>query len=188
MITRALAICTSLVLLAGCGAIESSSRTAQPINRALVAGVGDAVLNVDLRESLTNIAGKADIFGRTRPTGKIVVTYLGMNKGRVIFDRQTIRFQSTATTMNSSPVVIPQTTTSTYSGAVAGYPYHGSTTTSAPPIVLPPSGSHTQILSNDRIRHFLDVSQENTLVVQGYVISIEKAAASSVRYRIRKLN
>jgi hypothetical protein len=163
----------------------------------LVAGVGDTVIAVDTQESLPNVVGRADIFGRTRPTGRISVIYLGLEQGRAVFERHTIRVMSDATTMNSTPVVIPQSSTTTYvgtttaSGRAPGGTFAGSAvtsgvaTTSAPPIVLPPSGSHTQVISNDRIRYYLDVTQERTLIVEGSEVAIGEATGSSVRYRIK---
>lgn len=188
------------LLATGCGAIKNSSRLAQTLNKPLVAGVGDAIIEIETRESLPNIAGKADIFGRTRPTGKIFVTYLGLEQGRAVFERYTIRVQSNATTMNSSPLVIPQTSTTTYSGSTTiggtmpGGTFSGSAmssgtaTTSAPPIVLLPSGSETQVISNNRIVYFIDLTQSRRLIVEGHEIIVDEAFATSVKYKIRKLN
>ncbi len=182
------------LLVTGCGAIENSSRLVQTLDKPLVAGVGDAIIEIDTRESLPNIVGKADIFGRTRPTGKIFVIYLGLEQGRAAFERYTIRLQSGATTMNSSPIIIPQTSTTTYVGSTSvggmmpGGTFSGTATTTAPPIVLPPSGSETRVISNNRIRYYLDLTQNRKLIVKGHEILIEEAIASSVKYRIRKLN
>ncbi len=184
----------------GCGAIKNSSRLVQTLDKPLVAGVGDTIIEIDTRENLPNIFGKADIFGRTRPTGKIFVTYLGLEQGRAAFERYTIRLQSNATTMNSSPIIIPQTSTTTYVGSTSvggmmpGGTFSGSAmssgtaTTTAPPIVLPPSGSETRVISNNRIRYYLDLTQNRKLIVKGHEILIEEAIASSVKYRIKKLN
>ncbi len=64
----------------------------------------------------------------------------------------------------------------------------GTATTTAPPIVLPPSGSETRVISNNRIRYYLDLAQNRKLIVEGHEIHIEEAIASSVKYRIKKLN
>lgn len=188
------------LFLSGCGQVRDSARLAQPLDRSLIAGVGDTVIEIDLQESLPNAFGNADIFGRTRPKGKVIVTYLGLEQGRAVFERRTIRMQSNATTMNSSPIVIPQGSTTTYSGntvatgTVPGGTFSGTATssgvamTTAPPIVLPPSGSETQVISNDRIRYYLDMKNDRQLLVEGKEIIIEQATVSSVRYRIRDLN
>jgi hypothetical protein len=56
------------LLLCGCADVQEPShivggRTGTP----LTAGVGDTVLRVSREKNLPNIAGKADIFGRTTP-------------------------------------------------------------------------------------------------------------------------
>ena len=55
----------------GCSQIKDSHRVLQRTDVELVAGVGDTVIVMDTQESLPNAFGKADIFGRTRPTGRI---------------------------------------------------------------------------------------------------------------------
>lgn len=200
MLVRTTLALVLALLIVGCAEIEHSSRLVQPLDKPLVAGVGDTIIEIDLRESLPNVFGKSDIFGRTRPRGKVFVTYLGLKQGRAVFERYTIRQQSTATTMNSTPLIIPQTSTTTYagstnvSGSMPGGPFFGTavssgiSTTNAPPIVIPPSGSETRVISNNRIRYFLNLVQSRKLVVEGHEIFIEDAEAASVKYRIKKLN
>jgi len=113
-----------LVLLAcayqwGCADVQERShivggRTGTP----LTAGVGDTVLRVSHEKNLPNIVGKADIFGRTTPTGVETVQYLGVKDGRAFFERRTVNVETGATTMNSTPLVIPNTATTTHSGSV----------------------------------------------------------------------
>lgn len=194
-------ILAGLVLsLSGCSEIESSARLSQDLNRPLVAGVGDTVIEIETRESLPNVFGKADLYGRTRPTGKVFITYLGIEQGRAAFERTTVRLQSNATTMNSTPIIIPRSSTTTYSGSTTfsgtapGGGFAGSAVSSgtastrALPIILPPSGSQTQVISNDKIRYYLDLDQDRKIVVEGNVVLIDEATASSVTYRIRKIN
>jgi hypothetical protein len=149
---------------------------------------------------MPNVFGNADLFGRTRPKGRVIVTYLGLEQGRAVFERRTIRMQSNATTMNSSPIVIPQGSTTTYSGntvatgTVPGGTFSGNAmsggvaTTTALPIVLPPSGSQTQVISNDLIRYYLDMNEDRRLVVEGKEITVDYATVASVTYRIKNLN
>jgi hypothetical protein len=184
--------------IAACSPIENSSRLVQRTDVPLIAGVGDTVVEIDTQESLPNAFGKADIFGRTRPTGRVTVVYLGMEQGRAVFERHTVRVISNATTMNSTPIVIPQNSTTTYaetttaSGMVPGGTFAGSAvsrgaaTTTGAPIVLPPSGSQTQVISNDRVRYYLDVVQDRSLRIEGKEIVIEQVTPSSVSYMIRR--
>lgn len=199
-VNRLLPVLATLWLLVGCGEIRNTSRLSQPIDERLVAGVGDAIIEIATNESLPNLFGNADLFGRTRPTGKVIVTYLGIEQGRAIIERHTIRMQSTATTMNSTPIFIPQTSTTAYSGVatfsgmapsggvMGSTVSSGSATTTAPPIILPPSGSETQVISNDRIRVYLNLANDRRLIVEGREIIIEEATPAMVAYRIRGLS
>ena len=192
-----------VLTLSGCGDIKNTARVSQPSDKGLIAGIGDTVIEVETRESMPNIFGKASIWGRTRPTGKVFVTYLGVDQGRAVFERTTIRVQSNATTMNSTPIIIPRSSTTTYSGNTSfsgttvggGLPGNtvtsgtaissGVASTSAPPIVLPPSGSETRVISNDKIRYYLDLSKDRRIIVEGKTVFIENATATAVTYRIQ---
>lgn len=185
--------------IAGCGDIKNSSRLAQQLDTSLIAGIGDTVIAIETNESMPNIAGKADIWGRTRPTGKVFVVFLGMKNGRAVFERYSVRIQSNATTMNSSPFIIPQSSTTNYrgnsyvSGSTPGGTFSGTVTssgvatTSAPPIVIPPTGSTTSLLSDNRIRYSLDLSKSRKIVVAGYELFLVSVSEFTVRYRINKL-
>lgn len=188
-----------ILSLGSCGSIQKSLRLEQPINQVLLAGVGDTVVQIETRESLPNVVGKADIFGRTRPTGRVLLTYLGMEQGRVTFERQNIEIQSNATTMNSTPLFIPQTSTTTFSGSASVYgvtpngPISGSamtsgtSTTLAPPVILPPKGSTTLALGNEKVRYYLDPAETNEVVVEGHQVLIVKATPTSLRYKVLKV-
>lgn len=188
-----------ILSLGSCGSIQKSLRLEQPINQVLLAGVGDTVVQIETRESLPNVVGKADIFGRTRPTGRVLLTYLGMEQGRVTFERQNIEIQSNATTMNSTPLFIPQTSTTTFSGAASVYgvtpngPISGSamtsgtSTTAAPPVILPPKGSAILALGNEKVRYYLDLAETNEVVVEGHQVLIVKATPTSLRYKVLKV-
>src|SRR5262249_23098777 len=116
-------LAVSLALtLAACADVQESShivggRTGTP----LTASVGDTVLRVSREKNLPNIIGKSDIFGRKTPTGVETVQYLGVRDGKAIFKRRTVNVETGATTMNSTPLVIPNTSTTTHSGSVNVY-------------------------------------------------------------------
>jgi hypothetical protein len=103
------------VHLYGCADVQERShivggRTGTPLS----ASVGDTVLRVAREKNLPNIVGKADIFGRTTPTGVETVQYLGVRDGRAFFKRRTVDVETGATTMNSTPLIIPNTVTTTH--------------------------------------------------------------------------
>lgn len=179
-----LALGLVMLTVAGCGGIKTTQQVAQPENQTLMAGIGDTILEVEKRESMPNVTGNADIFGRTRPTGRVIVTYLGVEQGRAAFQRQNISIQSNATTMNSTPLVVPQNSTTNFSATGGGAYVTGTATTSRPPVVLPPSGSATQVVGNNRIVYYLDLSETSELLVEGRRILIEGAEPHAIRYRI----
>src|SRR5437870_1657401 len=111
-----------VLLLCGCADVQERShivggRTGTP----LTASVGDTVLRVSREKNLPNILGKSDMFGRTTPTGVETVRYLGVRDGRAFFARRTMDVETGATTMNSTPLVIPNMATTTHSGSVNVY-------------------------------------------------------------------
>ena len=127
----------SVLLLSGCADVQERSyiigaRTGTP----LTASVGDTVLRVSRTKNLPNIVGKSDIFGRTTPTGVETVQYMGARDGKAFFKRRTVNVETGATTMNSTPVVIPNVATTTHSGSVNvsgsggyGYGFYSGTST-----------------------------------------------------------
>jgi hypothetical protein len=137
---RVLGVVVLGAALVGCAAVQQQSISATPVGQPLVAGVGDVVLRMDGRESMPNVFGNADILGRTRPTGFATVQYGGMQGGKVVLLRSGVVTQSDATTMNSTPLIVPtQQTTSVY-GTVGSNPVSATTTTSGV-AYIPPVGS-----------------------------------------------
>jgi hypothetical protein len=63
------------VLASGCGSIQSQAQIAQPLGVERIAGVGDLVFRATTAQSLPNVFGRADIWGRTTPTGQTSVVY-----------------------------------------------------------------------------------------------------------------
>ncbi len=111
---RAVIYFSLLVLVGGCASVEQQTVVTTPVAQSLVAGVGDVVLRAEGRENMPNAFGRADIFGRTRPTGFATVQYGGLQGGKVVLLRGGVVTQSDATTMNSSPLIVPTQTSLTY--------------------------------------------------------------------------
>jgi hypothetical protein len=178
--------------LASCADVQESShivggRTGTP----LTAGVGDTVLRVSREKNLPNIVGKADIFGRTTPTGVETVQYLGVKDGRAFFKRRTVDVETGATTMNSTPLVIPNTATTTHSGSVNVYgpngyghgSYSGTSTTTLPPTVIPAHPPAPVLMDEGSLLLSVDLSRKPAqLSVAGKTITILQADSSTLRY------
>lgn len=157
------------LLLCGCADVQERShivggRTGTP----LTASVGDTVLRVSREKNLPNIAGKADIFGRTTPTGVETVQYLGAKDGRAFFKRRTMNVETGATTMNSTPMVIPNAATTTHSGSVNAYgpngyghgSYSGTSTTVGTPTVIPAHPPEPMVMDEGSLLLSVDLSKK----------------------------
>jgi hypothetical protein len=115
----ALLILLECAYLWGCADVQERSHIVRGrAGTPLMASVGDTVLRVAREKNLPNIVGKADIFGRTTPTGVETVQYLGVRDGRAFFKRRTVNVETGATTMNSTPIIVPNTATTTHSGSI----------------------------------------------------------------------
>ena len=180
-----------VALLAACGSIEESQtvRTeAAILGESYIAGVGDTVIEVIKEESMPNIAGKADIWGRTRPTGTVVLVYAGLRDGKALFFRRDIDIKSDKTTMNSSGFIVNQSSRSTYSGAIGGSSFSGTSTTTSMPIYLPPNTPHDQITDIRDMSVAVAIGGDDGLLVEGQLITILSATDAQVRFEITKLD
>jgi len=188
----ALLILLACTCLWGCADVQERShivgvRTGTP----LVASVGDTVLRVAREKNLPNIVGKADIFGRTTPTGAETVQYLGVRDGRAFFKRHTVNVETGATTMNSTPVVIPNTATTTQSGSVNVYgpngygygSYSGTSTTVLPPTVIPAHPPAPMVMDDGSLLVSVDLSRKPAVLsVAGKILTILQADSARLTY------
>lgn len=161
----------------------------------LTASVGDIVLRVAREKNLPNIVGKSDIFGRTTPTGVETVQYLGARDGKAFFKRRTVDVETGATTMNSTPVVIPNTSTTTHSGSVNVYgpngyghgSYSGTSTTEGPPTVIPAHPPSPMVMDEGSLLLSVDLSQKPAqLSVAGKTLTILQADSTRLVYVLSK--
>jgi hypothetical protein len=109
---------------ASCGPIEQQATLARPAvaGRAYIAGVGDTVLDLKQSQSLPDVLGKADIFGRTRDAGRVIVRFVGLDGNQAVFVRQDVVIQGNETTMTQTPVLLPNVQISTVGGTVGTIP------------------------------------------------------------------
>jgi hypothetical protein len=175
------------IALAGCGEVrESSHIVATRTGTPLVAAVGDTVLQIKREKNLPNIVGRADIFGRTTPTGLESVQYLGVRDGKAFFRRHSVGVETGATTMNSTPIVIPNTATTTQSGVIIGSgvaTYHGTSTTVLPPTVIPPHPPAPVVMDEGSLVVAVDLATKPArLSVAGKTVTILKADAAKLVY------
>jgi hypothetical protein len=127
----------TLFLVLGCETIEHKTDVKQQYNSPFTVGIGDPIYSANIEKNLPNAFGKADIFGRTTPTGIINVFFTGIEDEKVILVRKDIGIETGATTMNSSAIILPNTQNTFYSGNVGGQSYYGSATTTGVSTVIP---------------------------------------------------
>lgn len=180
---RTMIVGASLVELIGCAPIQQQSIVSTPAAQPLVAGVGDVVLRAEGRESMPNAFGNADIFGRTRPTGFATVQYGGMQGGKVVLLRSSVATQSDATTMNSTPMIVPTQERTTISGTSGGRQVFGTATTNGV-AYIPPAGSTSISTQQPTIPIMVDWRSNPRVPALGRTIVIDAADATSLNYHI----
>ena len=161
----------------------------------LTASVGDTVLRVQREKNLPNIAGKADIFGRTTPTGVDTVQYLGVRDGKAFFKRRTVDVETGATTMNSTPLIIPNTATTYHRVSVDVYgsngyafgSYSGTSTTVGPPTVIPAHPPAPMVMDEGSLLLSVELSRKPAqLSVDGKTLTILQADSARLVYMLAK--
>jgi hypothetical protein len=179
-------------LLCSCADVQERShivggRTGTP----LTASVGDTVLRVSREKNLPNIVGKSDMFGRTTPTEVETVQYLGARDGKAFFKRRTMNVETAATAMNSTPLIIPNTSATTQSGSVNVYgpngyghgSYSGTSTTVGTPTVIPAHPPSPMVMDEGSLLLSVDLSRKPAqLSVAGKTLTILQADSTTLRY------
>lgn len=159
---RAISLVLALTV-AGCADITQQSQLSSPVGQRATAGVGDVVLRVEGRESMPNVFGRADIFGRTRTTGFTTIQYGGMQGKNVVLLRGGVTTQSDATTMNTTGDLV-----NTRQGAV----------------YIPPTGATQTSVSQPTLPIVVDWKTRPTVPALGKTIVIEDATPTALTYRI----
>jgi len=184
---RYLIILLAVGMLAGCASIQHKTTMHQPYGEVRTVGVGDVVVKFTTEKSLPNVFGKADIFGRTTPTSTTTVIFEGVKEGKVYFSRRSIDIETGATTMNSTPLIISNTSTTTQTGMVGGIPYSGQSTTRGPTTVLLPNTPAPRYFGRMGYLIELDLNiLPGLFVVEGTTIKVMSADKVSVRYILAK--
>ena len=189
--SRSLSVSVCVAII-GCADVQEQSHiVGGRADTQLAASVGDIVLRVAREKNLSNIVGKSDIFGRTTPTGIDTVQYLGVNDGKAWFKRRTVDVETGATTMNSTPLVIPNTSTTTQSGSVNVYgsrgygfgTYSGTSTTVGTPTVIPAHPPTPVVMDEGSLLLSVDLSRKPAqLSVAGKTLTVLQADRAKLVY------
>jgi hypothetical protein len=111
---------------------------------------------------LPNVFGRADIWGRTRSTGLIVVQYGGLQGGKAVLLRSGIATQSDATTMDSGVFVADRNNA----------------------VYIPPRTPNVTALQQASIPIEVDWHKNPRVPIGGQTIVVESADASSIVYHL----
>lgn len=171
----------AVLLLAACGQIEDRSAMVRPVrpNQQLTAGVGDVVFDLRQRESLPNITGHADVFGRTRDTGHITLRYAGAKDGRAYFVRNDVSIDTNETTMSRSPLIIPTTQVSSMSGYAGSVPVSATSTTTGMEVIPPAPVSRIISQTGGLV---VSAPIGGNLRIEGHTVTVVSADQGSVTY------
>lgn len=175
-------------LLFACGSIDQSTNvrtSGSNFKGNIIAGKGDVVLEVIRQENMPNAFGKADLFGRKRDVGTTSVIYLGLNGSNAVFLRRDVDISSSKTTMNSSPSVINQSSTSYHTGNVGGTSYSGTSTTYNAPIFLPPNTPQDRITGIREMEITIAILGENNFaLIAGTIMELVSADNNQVVFKL----
>ena len=172
-----------LFALAGCGAIEQQSSLARPAvaGRPYVAGVGDTVMDIKLTQSLPNVVGKADLFGRTRDAGRVTVRFVGLEGGQALFVRQDVLIQSNETTLSQTPLVLPTWQSTTVNGTIGTVPV-SATGSAVGTTVLAPTPSSSYPIQAGQIRIAAPIG--GSIRVEGHRIVVLRSVEGGIEYSV----
>jgi hypothetical protein len=183
---RAVALVVLGVVLAtaACSPIEQQATLARPAvaGRAYIAGVGDTVLDLKQTQSLPNVAGKADIFGRTRDAGRVIVRFVGLDGNQAVFVRQDVVIQSNETTMSQTPLLLPNYQMSTVSGNVGTTPISATQTTVGTPTYVPPAPSSSYPIQAGQIQLAAPIG--GSILVEGQRLRILRTIEGGIEYSV----
>ena len=146
-------------------------------NKETYSSVGDVLLKVTLRDSLPNVFGKADIFGRKRDRGFVEIRFMGMTpEGRAVFRRRTVEVLTNESTLS------PSQSWSRGSTVVQGEGYGTNIA-----IVGSQGGDATiERLSPDTVEFALDLAKNKIITVEGWQVKIKNADPGGVTFSVSK--
>ena len=169
-------------LLGACSPVENRADLATAsAGRQITAGPGDTVMDFKITKPLPNAFGQADIFGRRTDAGRTVVRFVGAQGQTAIFQRSDISVETNATTMNQTPMLVPQTTNTTMSGNVGGTLVSGQATSRSYSYVGPQPVSGYATASAPL---GLSVGVGQTVQIQGRALTVHHVTPTSVTYTV----
>lgn len=169
-----------LPVVAGCAPVETKTSLVSAAGSQIrSAGPGDVVMSFQSRKALPNIVGAADIWGRTTNAGGTTVRFVGTQGSRAVFERTDVLVESNATTMSESPMIIPQSTTTTVQGTVGNADVYG-TARSTSYKYVPPRGSSQYATAQRPIT--LTLGRGQSVMLQDRILRVVDVSPNSLKY------
>ena len=177
------------IVLSGCGSIDHTASSLQPVGKVLLAGPGDVVLRIDRERNLTNVVGKADIWGRKTNEGFSEIRFAGVeSNGQIIFYRKDVQIMSNETTLTRTPMSFTSASANTAMSGTATTNRNtaqlSGTSSSVGSATTISSGSEYHVaVPSDTIAIRL-APNERRLPISGYVVEILSVSQNSVEYKV----
>lgn len=146
------------------------------------AGPGDTVVDLRITRPLPNAFGRADMFGRTTDAGRVIVKFVGVEKGKAVFVRQDLLINSNETTMSRTPLLIPVTSTTTATGQVGTTPVTAQQTTTGL-VYVPPRPSSAQSAMTAPITYAVEAGAST--IVEGRRLNVHRIDGNTIRYSVQ---
>jgi hypothetical protein len=183
MSVKSMLLLTSVIFaLAACTAVEKRADLSSAVaGRQLTAGPGDTVMDFRITKPLPNAFGKADIFGRRTDAGRTVVRFMGSQGRTAYFERSDVSLETNATTMNQTPMMIPQTSRTTMTGTIASTPV-AATAESRSYSYIGPSPVSGYATASAPIG--VPVAAGQTIQIQGRSLTVHQVTPASVTYSV----
>ncbi len=153
---------------------RDSSKINRPINVEIVSSIGDGMVRVELRESLPNAFGGADIFGRKRNRGMVFLSYFGLRDGKAVIRRRTVDIMSDETTVSRGGL-------STFNGTAT----QSGGTVSVSGISTRAPQSNVVTLPPDTVEIYVDAVKGGVLTVEDQIIDVLAADENIIRFKVR---
>jgi len=183
----------TLFIFSGCADIQHVATPEQTLDKILLAGVGDVVLQINKKRNLENAFGKSDVFGRKTNEGFVEIRFAGVEStGQVVLSRKDVQIITNETTMSRTPIYQSSgRSNTTVQGNVTDYgsttSVSGTATTTYQGTTITPSSDFHIVVPADTIPIRL-ASTESSLPVEGFIIEIIRATTNALEYRIRRNN
>lgn len=189
MKTKFWLVATLVAVLSGCGSIERTTSSQQHVGKVLVAGIGDVVLRIDRERSLTNVVGKADIWGRTTNEGFSEIRFAGVeSNSQVVFYRKDVQIMSNETTLTRTPMSFTSASANTaMSGTATTYgntaQLSGSSRSVGSAATISSGSEYHIAVPSDTIAIRLGPN-ERRVPISGYVVEILSVEPNAIEYRV----